>query len=141
MQERLEPQCRPWRLGAVLFTAFGSTALIVALVGIYSTVSYDVTQRIHEFGVRTALGAGVSDVLRLVVGQAISTASIGVAVGIGLALATSRLILSLLYGVSPGDPLTLASVALALMATAGVAALIPALRATRVDPVIALRAD
>jgi putative ABC transport system permease protein len=141
MRERLEPQYRPWRLGAVLFTAFGITALIVALVGIYSTVSYDVTQRIHEFGVRTALGAGVSDVLKLVVGQAVYTASIGVALGIGLALAASRLIMSLLYGVSPGDPLMLASVALALMATAGVAALIPALRATRVDPVIALRAD
>jgi putative ABC transport system permease protein len=141
MRERLEPQYRPWRLGAVLFTAFGVTALIVALVGIYSTVSYDVTQRIHEFGVRTALGAGISDVLKLVVGQAVYTASIGVAVGIGLALAASRLIVTLLYGVSPGDPLTLASVALALMATAGVAALIPALRATRVDPVIALRAD
>jgi putative ABC transport system permease protein len=141
LRERLDPQYRPWRLGALLFSAFGITALIVALVGIYSTVSYDVTQRIHEFGVRTALGAGVSDVLKLVVGQAVYTVSIGVAVGIGLALAASRLIVSLLYGVSPGDPVTLASVVLALMATAAVAALIPALRATRVDPMIALRAE
>jgi putative ABC transport system permease protein len=141
LRERLDPQYRPWRLGALLFSAFGITALIVALVGVYSTVSYDVTQRVQELGVRAALGAGVSDVLKLVVGQAVYTVSIGVAVGIGLALAASRLIVSLLYGVSPGDPVTLASVVLALTATAGVAALIPALRATRVDPMIALRAE
>jgi predicted permease len=141
LDERLDPQYRPWRLGATLFSAFGALALIVAVVGIYSTVSYGVNQRLHEFGVRVALGARVGDVIRLVVGQGVRTVAIGVAIGVLLSLAAGKLIASLLYGVSPRDPLALAVVVVVLLATGALAALMPAWRASRVDPVGALRAD
>jgi predicted permease len=141
MSDRLAPQYRPWRLGASLFTAFGLLALAVAIVGIYSTVSYGVNQRVHEFGVRIALGARVADVLRVVTGEGLRTVAVGIAVGIALALAAGRLIGSLLYGVHANDPLSMASVAIVLLVVGGVAALLPAWRAARVDPVIALRAD
>jgi ABC-type antimicrobial peptide transport system permease subunit len=141
LDERLDPQYRPWRLGATLFSAFGALALIVAVVGIYSTVSYGVNQRLHEFGVRVALGARVGDVIRLVVGQGVRTVAVGVAIGVLLSLAAGKLIASLLYGVSPRDPLALAVVVAVLLATGALAALMPAWRAARVDPVGALRSD
>jgi ABC-type antimicrobial peptide transport system permease subunit len=139
--DQLEPQYRPWRLGATLFTAFGVLALVVAVVGIYSTVSYGVTQRIHEFGVRIALGAQMRDVLRLVVGQGLRTVGIGIAFGIALTAMSGRFIASLLYGVTPGDPATIAAVVLTLLVVGAAAALIPAWRAARVDPATALRSD
>jgi ABC-type antimicrobial peptide transport system permease subunit len=141
LADELEPQYRPWRLGATLFTAFGVLALIVAVVGIYSTVAYGVTQRIHEFGVRIALGAQLSDVLRLVIGEGLRTVAIGIACGVVLALLAGRFIASLLYGVTPGDPGAIAVVVVTLLVVGTVAALIPAWRAARVDPVTALRAD
>ncbi len=141
MTDQLEPEYRPWRLGATLFTAFGLLALIVALVGIYSTVSYGVSQRTHEFGVRVALGAQLGDVLSLVLGQGVRVAAVGIAVGAALALAAGRLIAALLYGVQPSDPLTLFGVSLSIMFVAVLATLIPAWRAARVDPVRALRAE
>ena len=141
MTENLEPEYRPWRLGATLFTAFGLLALVVALVGIYSTVSYGVSQRTHEFGVRLALGARIGDVLRQVVGEGVRTVAIGVVVGVALALAAGRLVASLLYGVSPRDPAALLLVSLALLVVAALAAVVPAWRAARVDPVRALRAE
>lgn len=141
MTETLEPEYRPWVLGARLFTAFGLLALLVALIGIYSTVSYGVTQRTHEFGVRIALGARVADVLSLVVGEGVRLVAVGVAAGVALALAAGKLIASMLYGVSPGDPVTLVVVASIMLATAVAAALMPAWRAARLDPVRALRSD
>jgi hypothetical protein len=141
MSDQLEPQYRPWRLGATLFSTFGLLALIVAAIGIYSTVSYGVTQRTHEFGVRVALGARLGDVLRLVVGEGLRTVTIGVVVGIALALAAGRLIATLLYGIQPTNPFVIAGVAGVLLLVAGVAALAPAWRAARVDPVTALRAE
>jgi len=141
MTENLEPEYRPWRLGATLFTAMGLLALVVALVGIYSTVSYGVTQRTHEFGVRIALGARIGDVLRQVIGEGVRTVAVGVALGLALALAAGKLIAALLYGIGPSDPLVLGLVAATLLAVAALAAVVPAWRAARVDPLTALRAE
>jgi len=141
LSERIEQQYRPWRVGAVLFTGFGVLALAVALVGIYSTVSYGVSQRSHEFGVRIALGALFIDILRLVLGDGLRTVTIGVAVGIALAIAAGRLVASLLYGIAPSDPIVMLLVSLALLAVAALATLFPAWRAGRVDPMTVLRAE
>jgi putative ABC transport system permease protein len=141
MINELEPEYRPWRLGASLFTAFGLLALLVAVIGIYSTVSYAVNQRTHEFGVRVALGARMGDVLRLVVGEGMRVVAIGVIVGVGLALAAGKLVAALLYGVAPYDPAVMLFASATLLVVAALAALAPAWRAARVDPVTALRAD
>lgn len=141
MSESLEWEYRPWKLGASLFTAFGLLALLVALVGIYSTVSYGVSQRTHEFGVRVALGARVSDVLRHVIGSGVRAVAVGVAIGVALTIAAGRLIASLLYGVEPSDPAVLLLVSVTLVAVAALASLSPAWRAARVDPVTALKTE
>ena len=141
MSDVLEPQYRPWRLGATLFTVFGMLALVVAAIGIYSSVSYGVSQRVHEFGVRVALGARTSDVIQHVVGQGVRTVAFGIALGVVLTLAAGRLVASLLYGVSPADPVAMVAVVLLLLGVSIVAALSPAWRAARVDPMTALRTD
>lgn len=141
MNELLERQYRPWRLGAQLFGAVSMLALLVAIVGVYSTVAYSVSQRTQEFGVRIALGARTGDVVRQVVGDGLRVVTLGVLIGLALTLAGGRLIAALLYGIKPTDPETLIVVSLALLATAAAAALLPAWRAARTDPVTALRAD
>jgi ABC-type antimicrobial peptide transport system permease subunit len=141
MTENLEPQYRPWRLGASLFFGFGMLALIVAVIGIYSSVSYSVSQRTHEFGVRVALGARVHDVLQLVVGEGVRVVALGVVIGIALALAAGRLIAALLFGIGPSDPGVILFVSAIVLIVAAFATLLPAWRAARVDPVTALRAD
>ncbi|HEY4218098.1 MAG TPA: ADOP family duplicated permease [Gemmatimonadaceae bacterium] len=141
LSDHLEPQYRPWKLGATLFTTFGALALIVAVIGIYSTVSYGVNQRIHEFGIRIALGAQLRDVLQLVVGEGMRTVLVGIACGVTLALLAGRFVASLLYGVAPSDPVAIAVVVATLITVSAAAALIPAWRAARVDPASALRAD
>jgi predicted permease len=141
MTENLEPEYRPWRLGATLFTTFGLLALLVTIIGVFSTVSYDVSQRTHEFGVRVALGARMGDVLRQVIGEGVRTIAMGIALGLMLALAAGRLIAALLYGIEPNDPLVMTGVAIMLLVVAGAATLAPAWRAARADPVIALRTD
>ena len=141
MAEAMAPEYRPWDLGAKLFTLFGLLALLVAAIGTYSTVSYTVSQRTHEFGVRIALGARAADVLRQVVGEGLRTALVGAAAGIALALAAGRAVAALLYGIEPRDPATLVVVAAVLMAIVVVASLVPAWRAARADPVTALRVD
>ena len=141
MSEDLEPQYRPWEAGATLFTLFGILALVVAAVGIYSTISYGVSQRVHEFGVRVALGARMIDIEKQVVGGGLRTVTIGVLAGVALALAGGRLIASLLYGIEPSDVRVFVAVAAAIITTALAAALIPAWRAARVDPLAALRAE
>jgi hypothetical protein len=141
MTKNLEPEYRPWRLGASLFTAFGLLALVVSVVGIYSTVSYTVSQRTHEFGVRIALGARTTDILRHVVARALRPVAVGAALGVALALAAGRLVAGLLYGERPWDPWVLALVAAALLVAAVPAALGPAWRASRADPVSALRSE
>jgi predicted permease len=141
MTDVMQPEYRPWSLGAELFTLFGVLALIVAGVGIYSTVSYGVGQRTHEFGIRLALGAARGSVLRLVVGEGVRTVLVGIVVGVLLAIVAGRYIASLLYDVAPSDPISLASVAGVLASVAFVAAIIPARRAANADPVSALRAE
>ena len=141
MTTNLEPEYRPWRLGATLFTGLGVLALAVAMLGIYSTVSYGVTQRTHEFGVRIALGARVGDVLRQVVGEGIRTVAVGVGLGVALAIAAGQLIQALLYGIAPRNPVVLGLVSVTLLLVAILAALVPAWRASRADPITALRAD
>ncbi|HEY5418372.1 MAG TPA: FtsX-like permease family protein, partial [Gemmatimonadaceae bacterium] len=130
---------RPWRLGAMLFSLFGVLALVVAAFGVYSTVSYDVSQRTHEFGVRAALGAQMADIVRHVLRDGLKTVLVGLVAGVMLAMGAGRVVASLLYGVPPRDPLALTVVAGALMAVAVGAALVPAWRASRADPLLALR--
>jgi putative ABC transport system permease protein len=141
LESTLEPQLRPWRLGATMFTIFGLLALVVAAIGLYGVIAYSVTQRLHEMGIRVALGAKTSDVLRLVVGEGVRVALIGIVLGAAGAFAAGKLIASLLFGVPARDPLTFGVVALVLLLTATLASLIPALRASRVDPNLALRTD
>jgi ABC-type antimicrobial peptide transport system permease subunit len=123
----------------ILIGAFAGTALLLAMAGIYGVMAYTVEQRTREFGVRMALGAQPSDVLSLVLRQGIMTIVIGVAAGIFGAIALTRLMASLLYHTSATDPMTFAGVALLLTFIALLASYLPARRATRVDPVIALR--
>jgi ABC-type antimicrobial peptide transport system permease subunit len=141
MSQVLERDFRPWRLGAILFTAFGALALVVAAIGVYSVVAYAVTQRMHEMGVRIALGARLPDIMTLVTTESVKVVAVGVGLGIVIALALGRLIVSLLYGLSPHDPLVILAAAAVLCAIGIAASLVPAWRASRVDPVIALRAD
>ena len=141
MSEVLSADYRPWRLGATLFTAFGALALAVVLVGIYSTVSYTVSQRTHEFGVRIALGANGHDVINQVLSEGLRVVSIGVAGGLVLAFLVSRLVQALLFGVEATDPSAMLLAACTLLAVAMLAGLFPAWRASRVNPVISLKAE
>lgn len=141
MEDALAPQYRPFRLGAGLFSVFGLLALIVATIGVYSSVSYSVSHRTHELGVRIALGAATADLLGPVVRRALAPVVIGVGIGLAIALASGRLIASLLYGIAPWDAGVMLAVAFVLIGAATLAALLPAGRAARVDPMIALRAE
>jgi putative ABC transport system permease protein len=127
------------RMGAALLGLFGGLALILAAVGVYGVLSYSVTQQTHEIGIRMALGAQPLGVLKLVVGQGLKLAAAGLVVGLIGALVATRVLSSLLFNVSTHDPVTFIGVSLVLVATAALACYIPARRATRVDPIIALR--
>jgi putative ABC transport system permease protein len=131
-------QSRP-RFLALLLTLFSSVALALAAVGIYGVISYSVAQRTKEFGVRIALGATPADVLRMVVGSGLSLIAIGVAAGVSGALALTQFFAGLFFGVTPTDPATFVSVSLLLAGLAFLASYIPARRATKVDPMTALR--
>jgi predicted permease len=120
---------------------FASVALLLAAIGIYGVMSYAVTRRIHELGIRAALGASRREIVGLVLGQGMKVAGIGMAAGLIAALALTRFMVGLLYGVRPADPATLAGVTLLLGAIALLACYIPARRATAVDPVVALRSE
>ena len=134
-------QMRPWRVGSSLFSLFGGLGLLLSAIGLYGVLSYLVSQRTSELGVRVALGAARGDLLRLVVGQGLRVTAVGVVVGVAGALVAGRALASLLYGVSPHDPVVLGLVAGALIVVAAVASYLPALRATRVDPMVALRSE
>jgi putative ABC transport system permease protein len=127
------------RLTATLLLLFASLALVVTATGIAGVIAFSVGQRRQEFGIRMALGARPGSVLRMVLRQGMRQVIIGLAIGIAVALAISRLWASLLYEVSPTDPPTFLAVALILGAVAAIACLVPARRATTVDPMIALR--
>jgi hypothetical protein len=141
MADALAPQLRPWRLGAALFLGFGLLALAIAAVGVYGVVSYGVSQRTVEMGVRIALGATSGQVLRLVAGEGVGTVAVGVVIGGVIVLLSGQLVESMLYETSPHDPLVMIAVAGTLCAAAAAASLVPAWRATRVDPVTALRTE
>lgn len=127
------------RMGAVLLGAFGTLALALAAVGIFGLISYSVCQRTHEIGVRLALGAQRRDVLKLVIGQGLKLALAGTGIGVAASLAVTRLLRSMLFGVTPTDPATFVSVSALLTIVALLATYIPARRATKVDPMVALR--
>jgi putative ABC transport system permease protein len=129
------------RLSALLLAAFGVTALLLAAVGIYGVISFSVTRRTREIGVRIALGAAGRDVMRTVVGQAIALASVGIAIAIGSALALNSIMQRMLFGVTATEPSTYLAISALLIAIAALAAYVPARRATRIDPSVALRCE
>jgi putative ABC transport system permease protein len=123
----------------VLLGGFAAVAILLAAVGIYGVMSYSVMQRTHEIGIRMALGASRRDVLRLIVGQGLKVTIAGVFAGLLAALALTRVLSSLLFEVSASDPTTFIAIPLMIVAVAFLASYIPARRATRVDPCVALR--
>ena len=127
------------RFSMILLASFAGLALMLSSIGIYGVISYVVGQRTHEIGLRMALGASRTEVLRMVLSQGAKLAGIGVLVGLAASLALTQLMGSMLYGVSPTDPLTFAGVAVILTLVALAACYIPARRAMRVDPMVALR--
>ena len=129
------------RIGSSFAAVFGLLALVLATVGVYGVVSYSVAQRTREIGLRVALGAHLSTVLRLVLGQGMKLAWFGAGAGLVLSLATTGVLSSILLGVTPRDPVVLAVVIGVLTLVAAVASFVPALRATRIDPVTALRGE
>lgn len=139
MDERIALSMGPRRSAVTLLSVFAAMALTLAAVGLFGLIRYNVTQRTQEIGVRMALGASPSDVLRMVLGESLRLALVGVAGGLVAAFALTRVLSSLLYGVSATDPLTFAGMALLLICVALLASWIPAHRATRVDPLVALR--
>jgi putative ABC transport system permease protein len=129
----------PLRVVAILLGIFAGLALALAAIGLYGVIAYSASQRTHEIGIRMALGAGRSKVLRLVVIDGLRLTLLGLSFGLAGALAVTRLLSSLLYGVKPHDPLTLISVTILLAAVAMLASYLPARRVTNVDPMLALR--
>ena len=128
-------------MGAALLAVFGLLALILASVGIYGVVAFSVSQRTSEFGIRLALGARPSDVLRLVLGQTLTLVAAGATIGITGGLIVTRMVTNLLYGVSAGDPVTFVGMPLLLLLVALLASYLPARRATKIDPMISLRCE
>jgi len=144
MPEIVSESMSPQRFPLILLGSFATLALLLASIGIYGVISYSVTQRVHEIGIRLALGAEKRDVFRMVVGQGLSLAFAGLTIGMTAALILSRLLLSfshLLYGVGASDPATLLSVSALLIGVAILACYLPARRAMRVDPMVALRCE
>jgi predicted permease len=139
INQALQSELMPWRLGLRLFGALAVFALLVASVGVYGVVSFDVRQRTREIGVRMALGAAGAHVVRMIVRQSTAVVAVGVAIGIAGSLAVGWYIRSLLYGVTASDPISLAIASTLLLLVAGAAAALPAWRAQRIDPAIVLR--
>jgi predicted permease len=141
MGDVLGRQTRLWELGAEMFAVFGTLALVLASVGLFSVVAFTVGQRMHEFGVRTALGAQPADLLRLTVARGVAPAVFGILLGIALTLVGGRFFESLLFRESTHDPVTLGTASGIMFVCAVLASVVPAWRASQVDPTVALRAD
>jgi len=139
MEEVLSTSLAFQRFLATLMSLFAGLALLLAAVGIYGVISYSVSQRTHEIGIRMALGAQRRDVLLMVIRQGLTIALVGVGAGLIAAFALTRLMVSLLYGVRPTDTVTFTLVSLGLIGVTLIACYIPARRATKVDPMVALR--
>jgi len=139
LEEAISISVLPARLAGALLGTLGLLALVLAALGVYGVLSFLVRARTREIGVRVALGATPGGVVSLVVRQAMVWTVAGMTIGLALALAASRVLRSLLYGISPTDPLTFGTVILLLGSAAAVAAVIPAVRASRLDPLVALR--
>ena len=129
----------PQRLTMLISGLFAALALLLAMIGLYGVLSYSVAQRGHEFGIRMALGASAGDILHLIITQGLRLALVGIIVGMAGALALTRVLTSLLFGIMPNDPITFGAVAIFLVGVALLACYIPARRATKVDPIVALR--
>jgi len=141
LEEVVEESLGQRPLAMLLLAAFAALALVLASVGIYSVLAYTVRQRVREIGIRLALGAPVGGVLKLVVIEGLKPTLIGVALGLALAAGLVRVMTTLLYGVSEHDPGTFTAVAVIMLGVGIVATLVPAYRATRVDPIVTLRAE
>jgi ABC-type antimicrobial peptide transport system permease subunit len=129
------------KANTTLITAFGALALLLAVLGVYGVMAYGVTLRSRELGIRAALGAGRTDLMRLVLREGVRIAAIGVSIGLLGTFALSRLLQGLLYGVGPSDPVAIAGAAMVLLLPVVVATLIPARRAARLNPVEVMRAE
>jgi ABC-type antimicrobial peptide transport system permease subunit len=141
MSGALAPEFRPWKLGAFLFGLLGALALTVAVFGLFGVIAYGVRRRTHEMGIRVALGAQRAKILGMVVREAVVIVGVSVAAGLLTAVAVARFVGSLLYDTSPADPSVVSGVVIVMLAVGVVAALAPAVRASRVDPMVALRAE
>ena len=141
LEQMLSTSVAPRKFNMLLLGIFAGVALVLAAVGLYGVMSYSVSWRTQEIGIRMALGAKRTDVLRMVVRQGMTMTLIGLALGLVGVIALSRVMVGLLYGVSPTDPLTFTGVSIVLLVVALLACLIPARRATRVDPIVALRSE
>lgn len=141
MQDRVDPQIRPWRLGAAMFGLFGCLALLVAAAGLYSVVSYVASERTHEIGVRIAIGAQTSDILGSMLAHGLKVAAAGGALGFILSIWAAQALAPRLFDESPYDPVVYGGVAVTILFVSLSASFVPALRAARVDPVTALRAE
>jgi putative ABC transport system permease protein len=127
------------RMGAILLVVFGALALVLAAIGVYGVMAYSVSQRTRELGIRVALGASTGEVRAMVVRQGLALTAAGIAAGVTAALLLTSLVANLLYGISAIDPVTFTVIPIILIAVAGMAVYLPARRASRVDPVVALR--
>jgi ABC-type antimicrobial peptide transport system permease subunit len=129
------------RANMLLMSVFGGIALLLAAIGVYGLVAYSVRERTREIGIRMALGSSQSNVLGLVARHGITLVAIGIAIGLAAAFGLTRSIQSLIFGIAPNDPLTFATVALVLSTVALIACGVPAWRAARIDPILALRQE
>jgi ABC-type antimicrobial peptide transport system permease subunit len=141
LQERIDPQLRSYRLGATVFGLFGLLALIVAALGLYSVLAFNVAQRTHEIGVRSALGATRGRIVAQILRESVALAAIGVVLGLVIAIAAGGALAPLLYQISPRDPVVLTVVTVTLLLAAAAAGIVPASRAARIDPSAALRVE
>jgi ABC-type antimicrobial peptide transport system permease subunit len=141
MEERVQLATVRQRFTSGVLTVFGGSALLLAIVGTYALIAWEVTRRTREIGIRMTLGARGGNVLRLILKRGALLAGVGLVIGLGAALGATRLLRSILYDTQPGDPATFAGIALLLGLSAMVATLVPAWRATRIEPVDAIKSE